>query len=553
MSEVAPTSNWIHRVTYTPMRDVLCGRFTGRLDVRQRIAQSGLPQSARELIQRVVHRTRLRSLEKADVANELLAHFADGLEAGKTIEELIHSFGDERQAAKLIARAKRRNRSIFGRAQTLVARSVIAAIPLIVLYALIGLYFFSSKPSGEIPVDALNRNARDFPEDQRAWPLYLKAVEQSSHLDRAAATMRQAATKPVLGYTIPPGNVDESAVTVDGGGFPDDNSPYEGLGFWISPALAFLQLDAANAAKEHNPDDRLVRDIAAIDQIVWQWHKDPSFDSVDWPLQEELHLVDRTLAQTPDLFSDADLANLKTQLGAYRNAADLLNLENQQIKFQFWLNTHFTTGRFGFGRITPVGLSDVIGYSWVTANPFWRPLVQPALFLVVPSRATVQKEFNDEIERCRSKLDVPYRLADWKIQDYENQSDDLLSRLRLRTKVYATVRDDAKHAEDELGRRDGLHIGIALEQYHRQYKAYPASLVQLMPAFLNEIPADRVTGDPVHYRIVNGKPLVYSVGQDRKDDGGRPHFWRDGLPAWELAADLNVDGDWVLYPVASKE
>ncbi len=97
--ELTTSPGLIDRIRHTPMRDVLRGRLTGRLDIKQHIAQSGLPQPARELIQRVVQRTRLRPLEKVDVANELIAHFTDGLESGKTIDQLIESFGDERKAA----------------------------------------------------------------------------------------------------------------------------------------------------------------------------------------------------------------------------------------------------------------------------------------------------------------------------------------------------------------------------------------------------------------------------------------------------------------------
>src|SRR5690349_12403566 len=103
----------MHRIRYTPMRDVVRGQFTGRLDVRRRIEASGLPIAARELLSRVIGRTRLWSLEKAALVDELAAHFADGLEAGRTVDDLIKAFGDERVAARLIARAKRRNRPMI--------------------------------------------------------------------------------------------------------------------------------------------------------------------------------------------------------------------------------------------------------------------------------------------------------------------------------------------------------------------------------------------------------------------------------------------------------
>ena len=64
------------------------------------------PREIKELIEHVVRRTRLWRSEKTDIARELIAHFADGLEAEETASDLIAAFGDQCQAAKLMRRAK---------------------------------------------------------------------------------------------------------------------------------------------------------------------------------------------------------------------------------------------------------------------------------------------------------------------------------------------------------------------------------------------------------------------------------------------------------------
>src|SRR5690242_10958028 len=108
MSETVQ-SDLLHRLRYTPIRDLVRGRLTGRLDIAGRIDRADLPAPAKDLVRRVVRKTRLGSLEKLDVADELIAHFRDGLDAGESIEQLARSFGDEARAAKLIRRAKIRN------------------------------------------------------------------------------------------------------------------------------------------------------------------------------------------------------------------------------------------------------------------------------------------------------------------------------------------------------------------------------------------------------------------------------------------------------------
>ena len=108
-------ASWLYRLNHTPLRDVLRGRLSNRLDLAGIIAAAELPQPLANLVGRVIRRTRLSRLEKADVARELVAHFEDGLTAGATPAELVESFGGIKQAARLIRRAKLRGRSLIRR------------------------------------------------------------------------------------------------------------------------------------------------------------------------------------------------------------------------------------------------------------------------------------------------------------------------------------------------------------------------------------------------------------------------------------------------------
>lgn len=116
-----------------------------------------------------------------------------------------------------------------------------------------------------------------------------------------------------------------------------------------------------------------------------------------------------------------------------------------------------------------------------------------------------------------------------------------------------------RHAERYLGHRDGVLAGLALELYERRSGAYPDSLDELTPDLLPSVPVDRITGERVRYRLVDGTPLVYSVGFDRDDDRGRmansgprSHLAESAaewlpLPSWRKTPD----GDWGLYPQPS--
>ena len=57
-----------------------------------------------------------------------------------------------------------------------------------------------------------------------------------------------------------------------------------------------------------------------------------------------------------------------------------------------------------------------------------------------------------------------------------------------------------------------------------------------------------MTGGPLGYRIIDDQPVIYSVGWDGIDDGGRPAVG-DGEPD-SNAAWLDMtrpSGDWILW------
>lgn len=135
----------------------------------------------------------------------------------------------------------------------------------------------------------------------------------------------------------------------------------------------------------------------------------------------------------------------------------------------------------------------------------------------------------------------------------------------------------SQSAERVRAYRDALLAGIALELHHRRHGQWPESLDALVPMILPEIPVDPFTGTPMTYRLIDGQPVVYSVGNDRDDDGGAPPITRTGLRQYDAAAiwipadvvaalkaagddqaDFDVparfrrsslaDGDWILWP-----
>ena len=62
---------------------------------------------------------------------------------------------------------------------------------------------------------------------------------------------------------------------------------------------------------------------------------------------------------------------------------------------------------------------------------------------------------------------------------------------------------------------------IALEQFRNKNGRLPQKLEELAPAFLAEVPKDPFTGSELLYHPLPNGYVIYSVGRDLIDDGGK--------------------------------
>ena len=64
--------------------------------------------------------------------------------------------------------------------------------------------------------------------------------------------------------------------------------------------------------------------------------------------------------------------------------------------------------------------------------------------------------------------------------------------------------------------------GMAVRCFYLEHGSYPMNLADLTPTYLDAVPLDPFSGKPVHYRKTSQNFLLYSVGPDGIDDGGKP-------------------------------
>ena len=69
-------------------------------------------------------------------------------------------------------------------------------------------------------------------------------------------------------------------------------------------------------------------------------------------------------------------------------------------------------------------------------------------------------------------------------------------------------------------------LAFALAGYRHDHHNYPKTLNELVPKYIDAVPKDRFTDGDLHYKSEKGGYLLYSVGPNGKDDGGR-NFMED--------------------------
>jgi hypothetical protein len=96
-----------------------------------------------------------------------------------------------------------------------------------------------------------------------------------------------------------------------------------------------------------------------------------------------------------------------------------------------------------------------------------------------------------------------------------------------------------RHAYDrqEQGERN-LHVAFALAAYQRDYGGYPKTLDALAPKYLDKVHDDLFTGKPLIYRPAENGFVLYSLGPNGKDDGGRSRG--DDPPGDDIAIRIPI-------------
>jgi ABC-type transport system involved in multi-copper enzyme maturation permease subunit len=76
------------------------------------------------------------------------------------------------------------------------------------------------------------------------------------------------------------------------------------------------------------------------------------------------------------------------------------------------------------------------------------------------------------------------------------------------------------HLRYEMARVRCAIVALACERYRMAHGQWPARLQDLAPKFLEKLPIDPFNGAPLRFRRLEDSIVIYSVGNDRVDNGG---------------------------------
>jgi len=444
-------------------------RVQVRRSPRLIVAVSELPEPAGKLILHVVKKSRLWRREKAEVAEELVFHFDDGLAAGRTVEDLLATFGDPAVAAKLIRRGKKRNRPAWWQA---LRYAVKGFAWFLLLYATSSLLLALREPNiGVDYIAAVNGRLPTAPIDQQAWPIYRAAfrahplgeLREALHagatdadgnvveyttlelrprdpdwsralavLDKYRAVVdaaRAAGLKPVYGLPVLPLR-EYSTEDLQAMGFPLPAAgtsrsyspaqrslytvPWQGRlpMWWICDLLA---LDSSRAAADGDAA-RVVQNYTAMIGMARQ--------AREVPVQVALHassriaeVADRTLAEVDHTYPKLLDGRRVALLHAMAGASDVFDFDasGQRLLLLDMIQRTYSDNGRGNGTLTYDGIYSVVSQAYLGDQGYLHdpPLEEKGLYLAsLPAAATVGASRREITEMVERYFDVAKREAE---------------------------------------------------------------------------------------------------------------------------------------------
>jgi hypothetical protein len=97
----------------------------------------------------------------------------------------------------------------------------------------------------------------------------------------------------------------------------------------------------------------------------------------------------------------------------------------------------------------------------------------------------------------------------------------------LVTLISPALRKVQDASDRQIQTQGNLQTAFALAAYHKEHGKYPEKLDDLAPKYIPVVPGDTFNGEKLKYTVSKAGYLIWSVGANGKDEGGR---WFDDEP-----------------------
>lgn len=376
------------------------------------------------------------------------------------------------------------------------------------------------------------------------WP---EVAAYLDDLQPTLATIREAARRERLGYVLTDGDDQEmiedghrrSRQPIDITLQPaTDNPTLFDVQFVYIGNFRFcarlLRVDTYRAAAAHDAD-RILENVEALFNLsrlapqrasMFGHFVSVAIDSLT------LNLIRENLETAPQCFDAGHLARLD-DLVASRAAKQPLDaaFEFERRQFEDLLQRTFSDVGSGNGTITLQGIRTWRAFinEGETSESFstWETLLHVALAIAYLGDRKEQLECYDSlIQSIRNDAQV----NPW---DYDGASpattallepEGIAAHVRwLPTLVLAPATEKTSVARWQLlEAAAATRCVVAMHRYRLDHQHWPSALTDLVPRYLPDVPLDRFDGQPLRYRLDGAQPILYSIGANRIDDGGKP-------------------------------
>ena len=514
---------------------------------------ASVPDNAGDIIKSIIRQMRYRKKVRQDVMAELSAHFEDELKDCKSEEErdkkaqkLIEDFGDVKLLAVLLRRAKKRCRPLW---RTVVTRAFQTVGILILCFIIYTAWFLTGKPVVTVDyVAELNRIVRPVADENlNAAPLYVEAAEL---VDKLPDETKELLSKKYNEVTPEQKQLiekwlesnNEALELVIAGSqkpyyWPKYETGEENTGEMMAVLLPHLsgfrsltralRLRAHLRAEQGRYEDAF-DDMKACYRFGQHLRGDKFF------IEQLVGMaLERLATQTlRDILGEHEIdpAILATLQNDFEQ---MIADEDFSVSFKFAklclydeIQRCFTEDRIGSGHISLEGFRRFQVLEGLSSSDYdlFEGFLTKSLHVLFThpnkqeSREMVDRYYDTFWDKITRK--TPAQIQAENI-DIEKQAMEL-----VKGNILLEILTPAIGRVCEIAYRNKIDVEaalavIAMLRYRQDKGGYPESLGKLIEAnYLRKLPLDPFSDSPLVYKKTDDDFILYSIGQNFKDDGG---------------------------------